>query len=364
MSEPEKRDHWADLADLVGAQPSPKQEGAAEPTVPPPAEPVVEQAPAPAPRRPEPPRREPVDWGRLAAELGLALAPEPAAAPAATPEPVAEASLAESDEPLADLEAEEHARVRAEAWQSQLVEVSDPVFLDTADEEEPPALEGSEPAIEGEAVAEEQATSDSGGPAEQGERGERRRRRKKRRRRKSGEGAARGEQGAGGESGAEVAASVPVDAGPAEQYLETVLSGDSTAEAADSGEAMAEAASEGERREGRKRRRRRRKKRSGEPSAAAAESSTDESQSDISAESTAEDDDDAEAEHDDIGLEHDGVDGDEGDESSGRLSHRAIPTWDQAIGLMIARNMEARAKHPNGPSRRGGKGRRPDRGRS
>jgi ribonuclease E len=249
-----------------------------------------------------------------------------------------------------------------------LVEVSDPVFLDTAEGEEPVADELSEPAVEGESDAEEPAASDST------ERGERRRRRKKRRRRKPAEGSARDGQGGADEPPLEPAFSAPADSGPAEQYLETVLSGDETTES--SGEAPAEAVPEGERREGRKRRRRRRKKRTGESSASAAESSTAEPQDETSTASTAEHDaeaehddaefeqDDTEFEHDDAEFEHDDGDGEEGDGTSSRLSHRAIPTWDQAIGFIIARNMEARAKHPSGPSRRGGKGRRPDRGRS
>ena len=55
---------------------------------------------------------------------------------------------------------------------------------------------------------------------------------------------------------------------------------------------------------------------------------------------------------------------DEGDEefvgSSDKNSHRAIPTWDEAIGYIIAVNMDSRAKNPNSRSGapRGGRGRR------
>jgi hypothetical protein len=56
------------------------------------------------------------------------------------------------------------------------------------------------------------------------------------------------------------------------------------------------------------------------------------------------------------------------DESSGdlsdldddveRASHHGIPTWEEAVGVVIAANMEARAKNPGGsPRNRGGRGR-------
>jgi len=359
MSEPEERDNWASLADLMGIQPLPPEEKPKEQAAAPEAEPVSESTPAPVsppPRRPEVPRRSPVDWEQLAAELGVAsspppVTPEPVSEPVAASEPVAEASVPESDEPLVDLEAEEQARVRAEAWQSERVEVSAPVFLDAPEGEEPEVAEIVEAAAAGEADAVEQAVVESGA---QPERGERRRRRKKRRRRKSGESAVRSEEGASVEFRGEGGESAPVDMGPAEQDLKEVLSGEPVA----ASEPPAEDAAEGERRDGRKRRRRRRKKRSGEASAAGAEALAGESASEVTAAHEA-----VAAAHGEVAAELAAA-REEDEDSSGRLSHRAIPTWDQAIGLMIARNMEARAKHPNGPSRRGGKGRRPDRGRS
>jgi hypothetical protein len=35
--------------------------------------------------------------------------------------------------------------------------------------------------------------------------------------------------------------------------------------------------------------------------------------------------------------------------------HRGIPTWQEAVGLVVGANMEARAKNPSGS--RGGRGR-------
>ena len=58
-------------------------------------------------------------------------------------------------------------------------------------------------------------------------------------------------------------------------------------------------------------------------------------------------------EGDDFDHDEDGDEGDEGDESP-RVGFRNIPTWHDAIGVMIAKNMEARAKNPGGVARSGG----------
>lgn len=350
MSEPEKRDHWADLAESMGLPTPPPEEKKAEPTAPPAAVPTPERA---ARVKSESRPRPPADWSRLAFELGLAPPPpppppsppppppppveEPESAPAAEL-PEAEAFLAEPEasepEPIApapaildlaaeiDVEAIEEARARAEVWESQRVEVSDPVFLDTSEAEE----------------AEEAVWAEASAESTQAEAEPRKRRRKRRRRKRPAEGPeARTE-------------SVPADAGPAEQYLEEVLAAptsepdEETEEGEEEDEAQASASSE--RRDGRKRRRRRKKRRP-EPAASDEPSNADDS------ESWAEPGD-ASDEAEDL---HEG-EADEGDESSGKLSHRAIPTWDQAVGLIISCNLDARAKNPNGGGPRRGKGRR------
>jgi ribonuclease E len=48
---------------------------------------------------------------------------------------------------------------------------------------------------------------------------------------------------------------------------------------------------------------------------------------------------------------------DEDDAEVFHIKHRNIPTWDEAIGLVIATNMESRAKNPGGHSRGRGRGR-------
>jgi hypothetical protein len=46
------------------------------------------------------------------------------------------------------------------------------------------------------------------------------------------------------------------------------------------------------------------------------------------------------------------------DDEGGRASHHGIPTWEEAVGIVIAANVEARAKNAGGSSRnRGGRGR-------
>jgi hypothetical protein len=58
--------------------------------------------------------------------------------------------------------------------------------------------------------------------------------------------------------------------------------------------------------------------------------------------------------------EDQGVEG-ETDAGSAKVGFRSIPTWEEAVGTIVAANLEARAKRPgnDGPSRsRGGRGQR------
>ena len=58
-------------------------------------------------------------------------------------------------------------------------------------------------------------------------------------------------------------------------------------------------------------------------------------------------------------FEDEGEDDEDGGESP-RIGFRNIPTWQDAIGVMIAKNMESRARNPGGsrgPGGRGGGGR-------
>lgn len=62
---------------------------------------------------------------------------------------------------------------------------------------------------------------------------------------------------------------------------------------------------------------------------------------------------------------HDDED-DSDDDHDFKAQHRGIPSWDEAIGLIVAANMEARARNPSGPSggQRGRRGQGRGRGRN
>jgi Mg-chelatase subunit ChlI len=77
-----------------------------------------------------------------------------------------------------------------------------------------------------------------------------------------------------------------------------------------------------------------------------------------------EESDDADEESDDADEESDDADeeSDDADEESlteESLVHRGIPTWQDAVGVIISANIEARGKRPSGPPSRprGGRGR-------
>lgn len=109
----------------------------------------------------------------------------------------------------------------------------------------------------------------------------------------------------------------------------------------------------------RSKRRRRRGSGRGRDRQRAAEDETRRPDSDDDAEGQAADDtllDDAAA-GDDADLGSDGGD-DDADSPIDKNSHRAIPAWEEAIGFIIATNMESRAKNPKSGQQRGrGRGR-------
>jgi hypothetical protein len=54
----------------------------------------------------------------------------------------------------------------------------------------------------------------------------------------------------------------------------------------------------------------------------------------------------------DEALEHDDLGGDD-EEVGGYSTHKKIPTWDEAVGVMIDANMASRASHPDRDRDRG-----------
>jgi ribonuclease E len=115
--------------------------------------------------------------------------------------------------------------------------------------------------------------------------------------------------------------------------------------------------------EPRRRRRRRRGGRGGRdrettdarPAAETSEHHDDDDVLDVDEESITRERIRAEGLVDDLDDEPHGEGGDEG-----HLAHRGIPTWEEAVGMIINVNLEARAKHPHssgGQHHRGGRGR-------
>lgn len=176
------------------------------------------------------------------------------------------------------------------------------------------------------ATADTDTSSDGGsdGDAADGEDGERPKRKRPRRRRRGG----RGRKSSN------------------EATVEENALGENVADEQDNGEATAdtgESSEDGETRKPRRRRSRRRS-RSGEKSEATVEKS-------------AVDDDDDELE-DALGDDEGKEDDDNPRGSNRRQRHRNIPTWSEAIGMIVDANLEQRAKSPSKPQgSRGGRGR-------
>jgi hypothetical protein len=176
--------------------------------------------------------------------------------------------------------------------------------------------------------------------------------RRRRKRRRRGRGGARDEAAPGaseaGDSSELLLPEAPAESVPQQPFAEEVVPGDAVAEEISGGEATDEERS----RRRRSRRRRKRRPEGDEPRAAA----------EAGPEATGEDRPRRErrpersesAPRDDADDFTDEAD----DDQELRVGHRAIPTWDEAVGLIIAKNMEARAKRPNGGQARGNRDRR------
>jgi hypothetical protein len=394
MSEPENKSHWEILASELGAQPT-------EPT-PPPA------APAPAasaPKRDYKPPAEPVaaksDWNSLANLLGIQPAPEPA--PAVEPVKSKPAPAAESvpAEPKRVSPPPSVAAKRSHADSNNLPELAPRQRIALPDDLlprriEPSAAEkavgdlfGLPAATRDVAPAEERPATrpepkfrddfdsfdksdeetsatdegrDEGAPAEEGDAPVRRRRRRRRGRRGRGEGSASREKVSGAEA-REGDDDVDADfSGPLGDDSEGDLGEGANAEHDDLESKPSE---DGEAtKPDRKRRRRGRGRRGRRKEGTEA---TADSKGVANGSAPAKDDFDEDDQFDspnDIPLGGGADDSDDDEDRSDRSEHRNIPTWDEAIAIMIGVNMEARAKSPgggrsSGPPRgrgRGGRG--------
>ena len=361
MSEPQNADHWASLASNLGAEPAPEKPK--EPVMVEPAEAATEDQsvqaapspstfrpvakPVPAARRPA----RPSAWDQLAGDLGIAV-------PLPPPPPVRPAEVASPSATFVPAPpAEEPPRVVVEA------EASLPVW----DELEPPATEpesfepqealdimdetadefgdesSDEIAVTTESI-DEQSTTEEGATEER--RGRRRRRRRGRGR--SREDAPSAETPTANESSEEPDS----DESVASEFVESDVDSSAKEDAEEDRSEEGPAERRGRRRRGRGRGRDQvRDEQTGEEETAIVDDEFDfggteeEARSDASA--SDEHDFDGDEEHD---GEHDenneDADEDEDGGESPRIGFRNIPTWQDAIGMMIAKNLESRSRNP------------------
>jgi hypothetical protein len=335
-------DHWNALASLLGT-PAPQETPAETPPKPSPKPAAPRRDPAAHAKSPAP--APAADWSQLAQELGVAVPPEPAKP--------AERSSGRELRPAAkpaprERSARERPRERDRDRGRPTKEVEkprEPLKERSADEWDAASIELS--ALDAEfshsevmAEADEPASGDQRAARADEEQPARRRRRRRRGGRRSKRD--RGEQGEH-EAAGERAVELEPEYGASKS--EDLVGFEPLDEGAEN---TAPREAESEDRRGRNKRRRRRGSgpdrdlRKREPTSKSA-----------TAPPAAGDFDE-----DEPSLE---IDGDEeeiiAEGSSDKNSHRAIPSWEEAIGYIVAVNMECRAKNPRAPQSRGGRGR-------
>lgn len=320
MSDKNKADHWQSLASEIGAEVPPE---AATPSAPelPPAEaggelPARRAKADRAPKSARPPRRR-ANWMELAEQLGVAPSEsqEPAPTDAAT-EP-----LAAEEPPI---------------WPSASPEPQDWLMQEPLID----TFEGS-PAAET-ARGETHASGDRQG-RDESERPSHRRKKRRRRGRESRTADAPSER---------VSPTESPDAGTVEEAAETPEEGASSSSTPDAPSRE----TPGRRTSRRRRRGRGDRRRSAAESAVSGESS-EAVPDDVLAQGPAIADEDVDREEDERStLDED----DERSSTDGGFAHRGIPSWEEAVGVVIAANLESRSKRGAGDASsrpRGGRGR-------
>ena len=349
MADPNPSNHWDSLASDLGVK-LPEQEAA-----PPEPAPLASQPPplpTPKPRaapKASTPAPALASWDALASDLGLATAPQPIA-----PQPIVPTRSAAVSPPSASAPLPAAAKPdRRDAPAPRTAEESPNFFDERFDFEEPfDLLEPSE-------------ASPPTPVAETKESPEEKRPRKRHRQRRSGREPEREDSH---EPAAVVAESPSPEAAPLTDEpapVSTIVA----AEGIGVEEVRTESDEAGERRPKRRRSSRGKKKR---PSDGAKPAAAEEAHSDEPAveavgtrPATPRDDDSIRR---DRSEPEEGID--EGDEDLGdgdrpaRAGFRGIPTWEEAVGLVIAKNMEARLKRSAGGGRGGSGGSRQGRGGS
>lgn len=320
MTERETKDHWAILADQVGAE-APAAAPQRLVAAPPPAAPAARKAPPQ-----EPPRRPPADWSSLAESLGIPAAPGSIArreVPAARP-PVPQRPAPQA-RPAAEAKGE---------------------FQDAAPPRppRPPRSERRPPVGEGGASVEErrqaEGLGEAGGEAlaegVKKKRGRRRRRGRKVEVERTGESVLE-ESLAEAQSFVEtVFAEPPPAVGERADALEPV--GRELGE-----EAFAEEVEPAEEARDADRKRRRRRRRGGKDRAIRSETAEAAITGETAQPAAAMDE---AAEVLEMALEDEEEEG--LDDAEARPNHKGIPTWEEAIGHIVAVNLENRARTPHG----------------
>ena len=338
MSESDPKNHWSALASEIGAdvppEPEPQRpetetdENGAE------AEPAATMPPA----RPERSARRPKPsqpknhWNAVAGDLGMEVPDtEPESEAELEAEPAAETPFGSfSVEPaIVDAKPQQSPPEGdpSAAFESLFQPSEETVGDDSGDAGEPEEIHTAL-FEEEEATEASEGVSDSTEEAEDEERPRRRRRRRGRRRR-------RDEKSDEEQTPEEVAETVAIGDDSVEVEVAEVIADEATEKQSEPA-----AADDGEEEEGKRRRRRRRRK----PRRDREQAAEDESEADSAA-------DDAPSE------EPDGRKA-----KSARVSedtqakHRKIPSWDEAIGVVVEANIQAHAK--SGGGRRGRRGKR------
>jgi hypothetical protein len=336
MTEAKSPSHWDDLASTLGVQ-SPQEEASHQPT-PPPVQPPPARKSAPHPRR----QSQAVNWDALAGELGLAPALPPATAPEPSFKPIQESTPhGDSAAPapistIPPIASEPTAVVnqdRRDTPPPQTPEESPNFFDERFDFDEPfDLLESAE-----------SAGTTSEPPADSVESAEKRTKRRRRRR--------RGRGGRPDASEKTATAAEPGDVPIPEPQTDLSEQG----EAHPAGDESHPGESDKPRS---KRRRSRRGKKRREPEAPVASDDLATDADDLAGPKSHIDDSEPPFhDGDDLDLDEGGRD------RPARLGFRGIPTWEEAVGMLIEKNIEARAKRPAAAAHHGRGNRGPRDGR-
>lgn len=327
MSEQNKADRWSQLASDLGVEAAPQETRPEKPlSSEETSEPVEQVSAKPTPpvrTPPAEPRKRPSDWMQLASELGLELPPE---AFQSEPQPASEPPQVEKSGSVAAEVPWTRPEPAKSAWSESKEDFSAEAIEDPTETEDEvaDAWQGEVEVVESRSETEERKP--------------RRRRKRRRKVRRSGE-LARLEEPAKSPGD-------PIESSELVEMVELVT--DPESELLDAPEEGSEAAMEEAEQEAPKRSKRRRRRRSGRKKGAGTTEQTSQAEPRPAASEEPQ-----VRERDDL----DELEDEDDDESETRGSsdrrrekmkaiHRGIPSWHEAIDVVIATNMEARAKHP------------------